>query len=139
MSDAPKGTTEVFHYPPTRLHGVAPSLASSATQIIMKTWNGLTPVSQSPTLSLVHRSDIDKKDDEVMQNWRTAYDPRENSTVLFSHFHALWKARLVAFKLFALTVRCFGPHNSIGSYEGEKAHFQRSAQQRDFVLRKVCV
>lgn len=71
----------------------------------------------------VDRSDIDGEDDELAEKWRMTWDPRENGIVLLGHFHALWKARLVAIEPSTLTVRCFGPYDSIAAYEGKKAHF----------------
>lgn len=71
----------------------------------------------------IDKSDIDGEDDELAEKWRMTWDPRENGIVLLGHFHALWKARLVAVEPATLTVRCFGPYDSIAPYEGKKAHF----------------
>lgn len=71
----------------------------------------------------VDRSDLDGEDDELAEKWRMTWDPRENGIVLLGHFHAMWKARLVAIEPSTLTVRCFGPYDSIAAYEGRVAHF----------------
>lgn len=71
----------------------------------------------------VDRLDLDGEDDELAEKWRMTWDPRENGIVLLGHFHALWKARLIAIEPSALTVRCFGPYDSIAAYEGRKAQF----------------
>lgn len=70
----------------------------------------------------VDKSDIDSEDDELAEKWRMTWDPRENGIVLLGHFHALWRAWLVAVEPSTLTVRCFGPYDSIAPYEGKKAH-----------------
>lgn len=51
------------------------------------------------------------------------WDPQENGIVLLGHFHAMWKARLVGIEPSTLTVRCFGPYDSIAACEGRKAQF----------------
>lgn len=71
----------------------------------------------------IDKSDIDGEEDELAEKWRMTWDPRENGIVLLGHFHALWKARLVAVEPATLTIRCFGPYDSIAAYEGKKAHF----------------
>lgn len=71
----------------------------------------------------IDKSDIEGEEDELAEKWRMTWDPRGNGIVLLSHFHALWKARLVAIEPSNLTVRCFGPYDSIVAYEGKKAHF----------------
>ncbi|KAI3397061.1 hypothetical protein diail_11297 [Diaporthe ilicicola] len=71
----------------------------------------------------VETSGIDGKDDELAEKWRMTWDPRENGIALLDHFHALWKARFVAIEPTNLTVRCFGPYDSISAYEGKKAYF----------------
>lgn len=81
----------------------------------------------------VDKSDIDGEDDELAEKWRMTWDPRENGIVLLGHFHALWKARLVAVEPVTLTVRCFGPYDSISAYEGKKAHFS-NVPNRDALL-----
>lgn len=73
----------------------------------------------------VDKSDMDGEDDELAEKWRITWDPRENGIVLLGHFHALWKARLVAIEPSTLTIRCFGPYDSIAVYEGKKAHFSK--------------
>lgn len=45
--------------------------------------------------------------------------------MLLGHFHALWKARLVAIEPATLAVRCFGPYDSIAVCDGDKAHFSK--------------
>lgn len=71
----------------------------------------------------IDNSDTDGEDDELGEKWRMVWDPRENGIILLGHFHALWRARLVAIEPSTLTVRCFGPYDSIAIYEGKKAHF----------------
>lgn len=71
----------------------------------------------------IDKSDIDGEDDELAEKWRMTWNARENGIVLLGHFHALWKARLVAVEPATLTVRCFGPYDSLSAYEGKKAHF----------------
>lgn len=71
----------------------------------------------------VDKSDLDGEDDELAEKWRLTWDPRENGIVLLGHFHALWEARLVGIEPSTLTIRCFGPYDSISIYEGKKAHF----------------
>lgn len=71
----------------------------------------------------VDKSGIEDEDDELSEKWRMTWDPRENGIVLLGHFHDLWRARLVAIEPSTLTVRCFGPYDSIAAYEGKKAHF----------------
>lgn len=70
----------------------------------------------------VDKSDIEDEDDELSEKWRMTWDPRENGIVLLGHFHDLWRARLVAIDPPTLTVRCFGPYDSIAAFEGKKAH-----------------
>ena len=71
----------------------------------------------------IDKSETDGEDDELAEKWRVTWDPRENGIVLLGHFHALWRARLVAIEPSTLTVRCFGPYDSIAVYESKKAHF----------------
>lgn len=71
----------------------------------------------------VPRLDMEKGDDEVARKWAMTWNPQENGIVLLDHFHALWKARLVAIEPSTLEIRCFGPYDSIARYEGKKATF----------------
>lgn len=73
----------------------------------------------------VDKSSMDREEDELAEKWRMTWDPRENGIVLLGHLHALWKARLIAVEPMFLTIRCFGPYDSIAAYEGKKASFSK--------------
>lgn len=47
----------------------------------------------APCYKVTH---MDKEDNELTQKRRMILNPQENAIVLLRHFHALWKARLVA-------------------------------------------
>lgn len=73
----------------------------------------------------VDKSGMDGEEDELAEKWRMTWDPQENGIVLLGHLHALWKARLIAVEPMFLTIRCFGPYDSIAAYEGKKASFSK--------------
>ncbi|KAL1877008.1 hypothetical protein Daus18300_002617 [Diaporthe australafricana] len=83
----------------------------------------------------IDTSGVDEKDDELTKKWRMTWHTRENGIALLNHFHALWKARLVAIEPTTLRVRCFGPYNSITAYDGKKAHFSVSTLPNKDALR----